>query len=378
MTVNVKLWWPSVEVVSGPLVEDPRAGRDVDRRRRRLAPAVQVDLVVGPTPASSSAVLSVGSRWIVTATPLVVFQPAAIWVSGPNASPSGRVEPPVGRKRETDRDIPIRPSSTPSQAPASGADAAVWVSTNDADDRDRDEDRPAAQVDRRDGRRIADPAPHPLRLLVEDVRADQQEQRGDAEQDQVRQLVRRRSAPCSRPGRRRRRSRRSAAGDARTPRTTRTSRSPTRAAPGRGCSAGTATSTQAEDGEVDAGLDHRRRGRLVEVVDRRAVRGSRPARPAAARAAPRRPRRSGYVSQRPQPTLGPMNPTRTPPTAASTSRSRYSGRPRTQRASSIAQAIVRQMRRTRPSVSQPSAGASGMPPVHRARTSPSGRPGVMT
>ncbi len=57
-----------------------------------------------------------------------------------------------------------------------------------ADDCDGDEGRPAAEIDRADRGRVADPAPHPGRLLVESVEPDQQEQGREAEQDQVAEL----------------------------------------------------------------------------------------------------------------------------------------------------------------------------------------------
>src|SRR6478609_7229226 len=68
---------------------------------------------------------------MVIATPGSKFHDCWTCVLLPKLSPTGRVEPPVGRNRETDRDRVSRPSSTPSQAPASGADAAALVRKND-------------------------------------------------------------------------------------------------------------------------------------------------------------------------------------------------------------------------------------------------------
>ena len=82
-----------------------------------------------------------------------------------------------------------RTGLTSSQAPASGADRAVAVSASEPSDRDDDEDRAAAEVDRADGGRVADPASHPGRLLVEGVEPDQEEQGREAEHDQVAELV---------------------------------------------------------------------------------------------------------------------------------------------------------------------------------------------
>ena len=82
------------------------------------------------------------------------------------------------------------------------------------------------------------------------------------------------------------------------------------------------------------------------------------------------------VSQRPQPTFGPMNPTRTPPAAPSQEVEVFVATEH-DRAPSIAQAIVRQMRITRPRVEPALGRRERDPPVHRARISPSGRAGVM-
>ena len=174
--------------VIGPLVEDPRVGRDVDRRRRRLAPPVQVDLVVGPRPPVVDTVV-------------------------------GRVSPDRDRQGATGRpflrDLGIRPEREPERAGRAARRKEALDRLGDPDqavlhpvpcpgqgrrcrrlgqDERRshgggDERRPTAQVDRRDAGRIADPTPHPFRLLVEHVRTDQQQQRGDAEQDQVGKLV---------------------------------------------------------------------------------------------------------------------------------------------------------------------------------------------
>ncbi len=58
-----------------------------------------------------------------------------------------------------------------------------------AEHRDGDERRPAAEVDRADRGRVADPAPHPGCLLVEGMEPDQQEQGGEAEEDQEAELL---------------------------------------------------------------------------------------------------------------------------------------------------------------------------------------------
>ena len=67
-----------------------------------------------------------------------------------------------------------------------------------------------------------------------------------------------------------------------------------------------------------------------------------------------------YVSQRPQPTLAPMNPARTPPGRPAGRGSRGSPRGRGPSARRRAtSAIVRHSRATSPSVTQPSAGRAG-------------------
>ena len=67
-------------------------------------------------------------------------------------------------------------------------------------------DRPAAEVDRRDRRRVADPPAQPLGLLVEDVRPDQQEERREAEHDEDGSWSSKVSAMFATQERRRRRS----------------------------------------------------------------------------------------------------------------------------------------------------------------------------
>ena len=77
--------------------------------------------------------LSVGFRWIVTASSLL-GRPLLLDLA---VGPEGDADRAASSRRSggtarSDWESLIRPSSTPSQAPASGADAAVSVSTNDA------------------------------------------------------------------------------------------------------------------------------------------------------------------------------------------------------------------------------------------------------
>ena len=170
-------------------VEDRRIGRHRDAGDASRAPIAQADLVVGDERASSSRCLSVGLRWMVRARSSLLFHVVRTTEFDPKVMPSDRVEPPVGRKRATDLERLISPSPDP--APRTGERGGRGGDRQREGQRDghRDEDRPAAQVDDAIEAGIADPPAQPLRLLVEHVRPDEQEERRQAEHDEQGQLV---------------------------------------------------------------------------------------------------------------------------------------------------------------------------------------------
>ena len=103
-----------------------------------------------------------------------------------------------GRNRSSTCDHSIiRDRRRRSTSAASGADAATVVRTSDDGDRADDEDGATAQVQAGQVARVADPATGPVRLLVEGVEPDEQEQRRERVEDEVPQLHRARSLrPC--------------------------------------------------------------------------------------------------------------------------------------------------------------------------------------
>ena len=91
-----------------------------------------------------------------------------------NAGGTGPTRRPAPRRRSTDRQWRRRRRSGQHQRARDGGD---------------DEDRPAAQVQRRDRGRVADAATQPVSLFVERMEAHQQEQARDREDHQERQLA---------------------------------------------------------------------------------------------------------------------------------------------------------------------------------------------
>ena len=174
--------------VVGRPVEDAGVGRDRGRCRNRRIPPLEADLVVGERP---PVVLAVVSR-------VALDRHGDRLVGRPHLPdlgirPERQADGATGTaRRQESRDGPRQPDQPILQAIPGAGQRLRGSGLRQQDRCDHghgDEDRPAPQVDRRDRGWIPDPPTEPLGLLVEDVRADEQQERGDTERDEQRQLV---------------------------------------------------------------------------------------------------------------------------------------------------------------------------------------------
>ena len=179
---------PVRDRVLGP-VEDAGGGRAGLHGNVGRGPSEQGECVVGRGPPVEASVVAGGpedlERRLVGRRP----SPADRHLLAERRHAEG---PAVGRGR----DDPLQPLADVNQCwPSIVPEARQWRRAGcgregqRAEDRDRDEHRAAAQVERADRRRVADPPADPGRPLVEGMEAGQQEQPGHREEHEEPHLV---------------------------------------------------------------------------------------------------------------------------------------------------------------------------------------------
>ena len=122
-----------------------------------------------------------GERDIIVVLPLLLDRGVGTEAQAERAVRAARRQEPGERPRHADAVVPEVAPRTGERL--RGCRLGEQDRTSDGDG---DEDRPATQVDRGDRRRVADAPPDPLGLFVEDVSANEQEERRDREDDQER------------------------------------------------------------------------------------------------------------------------------------------------------------------------------------------------